>query len=206
MVLPITLLNDLKAIPRDRPVALLMRHSARFPITDPVKMFEVPLTEAGVQMAEELGELLGDVFPCGRLIASPVGRCLATADAIARGAGWPLQAEADERISHPAIEPAWDALNRGEINGILPAPVRAALSLLLGDFPQTSSALDIMVTHDTVVGTLAGCLLKSPVTGPHWPGFLEGIFLWRTADGVHILWRGEEKIFPETFISMDAVP
>jgi len=206
MELPVTLLNDLNAIPRDRQIALLMRHSARFPITDPEKMFEVPLTEEGVQMAEELGALIGELFPCGRLIASPVGRCLATADAIARGAGGPLQAVADERSSHPAIEPAWDALNRGEINGVLPAPVRAAMGLLLSDSAQTGPALDVMVTHDTVVGTLAGCLLDSPVTGPHWPGFLEGIFLWRAADGVHVLWRGEEKIFPETFFSLDAVP
>lgn len=193
MGIPITLLNDFHQIPHDRPVVLLMRHSARFPITDPERGFEVPLTPEGVRMAEELGAVLGKGFSCGRLLASPVGRCMATADAIARGARWERQALAEERISHPFIEPAWDLLCAGKVNGILPRPVREALEMLL-DHPQPQSMLEVMVTHDTVVGAVVGCLLHAPVHGEHWPEFLEGVFLWREGEQLAALWRGELRL------------
>jgi broad specificity phosphatase PhoE len=193
MTIPTSLLYDYERIPRDRQVALLMRHSARFPIIDPADTYIITLTEEGVRMAEELGEILGRTHLGGRLLASPVNRCLATAEAIARGAGWPGTVEVDERLSHPHIEPAWDQYNRGEVNGVLPGPVRAALDLVL-DYPDNQPVLDILVTHDTVVGTLAGCLLKAPVQREYWPGFLEGLFVWKFENGVHVRWRGEERV------------
>jgi hypothetical protein len=194
MTIPVALLSDLERIPRDRPVALLMRHSARFPITDPAETYLVTLTEEGVQLAEELGIIIGREFQGGRLVSSPVGRCIATAEAIARGAGWNGLVVEDERLSHPHIEPAWDQLNRGEVNGVLPRPVLAALELVF-DQPQSQPLLDILVTHDTIVGTFAGCLLKAPVLKEHWPGFLEGLFLWRDQDQVRVRWRGQEATF-----------
>jgi len=169
-----------------------MRHSARYPIVDPAETFVVGLTPEGVQMAEGLGKVLGSYYQGGRLISAPVGRCLDTAQAIARGAGWPGQPRADQRISHPFIEPAWDSYNRGEVDGVLPQQVRAVLSLLLahdGDGPL----LDLMVTHDTVVGTMAGCLLKMPVSDEFWPRFLEGIFVWQARGKVFARWRGIEQ-------------
>lgn len=194
MTIPASLLYDLERIPRDRPVALLMRHSARFPIIDPADTYIVTLTEEGVRTAEELGAILGRDFTGGRLLSSPVGRCIATAEAIARGAGWPGEVLTDELLSHPHIEPAWDQFNRGEVNGKLPEPVLAALELVLGQ-PDYKPVLDILVTHDTIIGTFAGCLMKAPVMREHWPGFLEGLFLWHEGVEVHVRWRGQEHIF-----------
>jgi hypothetical protein len=192
MSIPDSLLNDFNRIPRDRPVALLMRHSARHPITDPARGFEVPLTEEGIRTAESLGALMTDIFPCGRLMSSPVGRCIATVEAIAKGAGWEFPVVIEERISHGFIEPAWDMYQRGEVNGTLPRPVMAALDLLL-DHPQSGPCLDVMVTHDTVVGAMVGCLLGAPVLDDHWPGFLEGMFIWRENESIQALWRGNQQ-------------
>jgi hypothetical protein len=191
MELPVSLINDLDLAPRDRTVALLMRHSARHPILDPSDPYVAKLTEQGVRMAEELGVVLGQHFNGGRLLSSPVGRCIDTAAAIARGAGWPALVQTDERLSHPFIEPAWDKFLRGDVNGVLPGPVLSALDLIL-DPSCTEPVLDVMVTHDTHVGTLAGCLFKVPVTEKYWSGFLEGILLWRSGTQIRARWRGLE--------------
>lgn len=197
--IPPLLLYDLESIPRDRPVTLLMRHSARYPITDVALTYEVGLTEEGVRMAEELGEIIGRQFFPGRMMAAPVGRCLDTVEAIARGAGWKGGVYPDNRLSHPFISPAWDLIEHGGLNGVLPVQVRETLNLLL-DFVGNGSSgsparLDIMSTHDTVVGAVVGCLLRAPILGPDWPGFLEGIFLWREDSQVHTRWRGKEDTF-----------
>jgi broad specificity phosphatase PhoE len=194
MTIPISLINDLKHIPRDRRVALLMRHSARFPITHPDETYLVGLTEEGVRMAEELGALLGEIYPGGRLFSSPVERCIDTAQAITRGAGWAGEVQPDVLLSHHHIEPAWDQFNRGEVNGILPVQLCDALDLVLGRQSHTP-ALDILVTHDTIVGTFAGCLMQAPVLNDFWPAFLEGLFFWRVEDLIHVRWRGLERVY-----------
>jgi broad specificity phosphatase PhoE len=199
MELPRSLIDDLAVIPRDRPVTLLMRHSARYPINDPAETYLVGLTPEGVVMAEALGAVLGQMYPGGRLLSAPVGRCQDTAQAIARGAGWPGQAQPDERLSHPFIAPAWDCYNRGEVNGRLPRQVQAVLALLL-EHEGSAPRLDVLVTHDTIVGTLAGCLLKAPVLKEHWPGFLEGVFVWRSEGRVCARWRGTDWQFGEAEI------
>lgn len=198
--IPLSIIEGLGRIPRDRPVALLMRHSARHPIIDPSDPDAALLTEEGVRLAEEFGGLLKGQTACGRLMSSPVERCLDTAAAIARGAGWETKVQADLRLSHPFIEPAWEKFQRGEVDGVLPAQVRAAFDLLMGT-ANPAPAIDIMVTHDTIVGAMVGCLLKAPVTEQYWPGFLEGVFLWRNERKIHALWRGEEWILdPEIFL------
>ena len=94
--IPLSLLNDLQRVPYDRPVALLMRHSARHPIVDPTQPYIALLTAEGVKLAEELGAVLGKSCSPGRLMAAPVERCQDTAAAIARGAGWTAYVRAEE--------------------------------------------------------------------------------------------------------------
>lgn len=190
--IPESLLNDLKRIPRDCPVALLMRHSARHPIVDPAQPYVAMLTEEGVRLAEELGGLLGKSFSPGRLLAAPVTRCQDTAAAIARGAGWPVDLRIEDCLSHPFIAPAWELVERGQVNGTLPVEVRTTMNLLLGNTGRPPG-LDVAVTHDTIVGAVVGALLKAPVTGDFWPDILEGMFTWRDEKEVHVLWRGEER-------------
>jgi hypothetical protein len=192
-----------------------MRHSVRYPIVNPAETYLVGLTEEGVRLAEDLGVLLGGHFTPGRLRASPVGRCKATAAAIAHGAGWPVKVRADKRLSHPFIEPAWSLVERtqtagGErLNGVLPERVRATLAWAVGaaeaarqpylPLLEEAPRLDVLVTHDTIVGAVAGSLLHAPVTGPYWPGYLEGIFFWWDGGLLHARWRGEEQVFTRAF-------
>ena len=200
--IPEKLLIDLRMIPRDRPVALLLRHAARFPILDPALTFEIGLTEEGVRTAEELGSLLPGWFQPGRFLAAPVSRCLDTAAAIARGAGWAVDVLPDERISHPFMAPAFEILSQEPSGGMVPVQVRVALDLLL-HAPELAASernprLDILVSHDTVLGTLVSSLMHEPITQKNWPGYLEGIFVWEAGGQVHARWRGKETIAAES--------
>lgn len=194
MMIPTSLLYDLQCIPRDRPVTLLMRHSHRFPITDPVFNDDVTLTEEGIYWAERLGRLIATRFNPGRMLSSPIGRCMVTSTAIARGAGWPVETQVEMLLSHPFIAPAWGQIEHGTLNGTLPAQVYQTVNLMLAQ-PEGAPRLDILVTHDTVVGAVAGCLLHAPVLGPQWPHYLEGIFAWRVEDRVYVRWRGSKAAF-----------
>lgn len=204
--LPASLLYDLEHIPVDRPVSLLLRHSIRFPIPSIELTYQIGLTEEGVRLAEELGVLLAGRFQPGRLMSSPVERCIDTVKAIARGAGWLGEVQTDERLSHPFISPAYSQVEQGKANVMLPPQVRATLGLLLyqskpGEYP---ARLDMMATHDTIVAAVAGSLLHAPVLGPDWPNFLEGIFVWREGEHVRARWRGEERVFTKQFTPVEA--
>jgi broad specificity phosphatase PhoE len=190
MLIPEFLLVGLEVIPRDRPVTLLMRHSIRFPITDPARNYEVGLTPEGVELACEFGRQLAGKFSPGRITSSPVGRCIDTANAIARGAGWELKSQPHPLLSHEHIAPAWELYLAGKVNGHPPAQVIHTLRYLL-DHQTTSPNLDICVTHDTVVGAVVGSLLHRPVQAEFWPAFLEGAFFWLEDGIVQAFWRGE---------------
>jgi hypothetical protein len=195
MGIPKSLLNDLELTPVDRPVALLLRHAARFPIPDQARSLEITLTEEGVRTAEELGAILSKRMPGGRMLAPQVDRCLTTANAIAHGAGWQKQAQPDDRLSHAFIYPVWEMVAAGEVSKKMPLQVRIILELMLEN-PRGKPRLDVMATHDSVVGVMANNLLRAQVLGEHWPGFLEGLFAWQDDGQAVILWRGEERRIP----------
>lgn len=197
MTIPRSLLSDLKRVPDDRPAVVLLRHAARFPITDPYEHSMVGLTEEGERDAEVLGVLLKARFKQGRLLSSPVERCINTAAAIARGAAWPVSVQVDDRLSHPFIAPGWLLVERGKLVNSIPFQVQVVLSLML-QAGENLPRLDVFVTHDTVVGAVAGGILRAPVFGQNWPGFLEGVCAWREADRVILCWRGIEAAFNES--------
>jgi hypothetical protein len=171
---------------------LVIRHSARYPILSDDQVFTAGLTAEGVQQAERLGMELKKVRRPGRLLSSPVARCLDTAAAIARGAGWEGEVKPDYRLSHPFIEPAWNALPVAWGKDPLPEPVAKLLDLVMAgeDIP---GRLDICVTHDTIVAVLAGYFTGVHFDYPYyWPDFLEGVLLWQNGGNVHLRWRAYE--------------
>lgn len=173
----------------------MMRHSARFPITDEAVNHLVGLTEEGVRMAEAFGAALAQRFQRGRLLSSPVGRCVDTANAVARGAGWPMQAVVEDKLAYPFIANLWERIRRGEMNGHLPVEVRAMLELMLGD--PGDPRLDVLVTHDNVLATMIAFFMGAQVTGPDLPRYLEGMLIWRAEDGIHTLWRSNEQVWED---------
>jgi hypothetical protein len=198
MPIPKTLLSDLDRIPRDRPVTLLMRHSNRFPIDDPADPYKAALTEEGFRLAEELGVILREHFHPGRVMSSPVERCIDTATAIARGAGWSVEVLSHALLSHDHISPAWIQAEQGGCESHIPEQVLETMNLLL-EHHGKQPVLEVMVTHDTIVGAVVSCVLKAAVLGEDWPRFLEGVFFWKDGDSTHLLWRGNEQVFESGF-------
>lgn len=206
MTLPSSLLLDLDQIPHIQHVALLMRHAERFPILDAEHPYESGLTEAGVEEAEELGRWLGYIFQPGRMRAAPVTRCLDTVLGVTRGAGWDVPVLSDERLSHSFMARAYQKVEQNRFDDILPFQVQVTLRFLL-DMPAQNAEeglphLHLMVSHDTVLAALVGWLLRVPILGSHWPGYLEGFFLWRAGDLIIARWRGQEKIFSQQSLGL----
>jgi hypothetical protein len=166
-----------------------MRHSIRYPIIDISQTLEVGLTPEGFRLAEEFGALMASSYQPGRLFASPVGRCIDTAAAIAHGASWPDAVTMDYRLGHPHINMAWIELITHQNQNGLPEAVTEVLNLVLNN-QSDRNLLDIFVTHDTVVGCVAGYTTGDIVTEENWPEFLEGLAIWRTTSGIGIAWRG----------------
>lgn len=190
MSVPTTLLDDLRRAPVDRPVTLLMRHSIRYPIFDIATGDTVGLTPEGFRIAEEVGSVLGELRRPGRLLSSPVGRCLDTARSIVKGAGWTGEIKTHPKLYHPFVEPAWQLLENHNNGHSIPASI-FELHALATCHEHTGPVVDLLVTHDTVLGSMIGYLLKLPVFGKeHWPGFLEAVFIWKEADSTVMAWRG----------------
>lgn len=187
-------LAAISAAPSDRPVAVIMRHSVRYPILDDESVYTAALTPEGVRLAEELGEKIAKMRPIRQIVTNFVGRCQQTAEAIARGAGYTGQVTQNLRISHPFIEPAWEALPIAWPKDAPPVQVTALLTLVTNGGHQPG-VIDVYVTHDTIVGALAGYLMGEEFDSSNWPNYLEGVLLWR--DGAHLFahWRGQTREF-----------
>lgn len=98
-VLPAGILRSLDAWDRSRPACLLIRHGDRDPIPSGEFGGECRLTEAGTAKAERLGAILGVELCDAR--SSPLLRCTQTIDALARGAGKPIELHAEALLGEP---------------------------------------------------------------------------------------------------------
>ena len=108
-------------------------------------------------------------------------------------------------LSHDHMATAWSLAELGRCAGEAPAEILATLGLLLkhdrdAAGGQLKPVLEVMVTHDTIVGAIANCLLGAPILGEDWPLYLEGLFFWEAADGIHVVWRGDERILKEVVL------
>jgi hypothetical protein len=68
--------------------------------------------------------------------------------------------------------------------------VSLILDLML-EHPSLTNGLDVFVTHDSLLGVVVGYLLEVSVDSTNLPGFLEGLFLWKSSNGLGVAWRGE---------------
>lgn len=206
-------LAAVRARPQVPRIGLVLRHSIRHPIETEEDVFSAGLTAEGIRQAEWFGRELGQIRRPGRLMASPVGRCIDSAAAIARGAGWEARIEPDVRLSHPFIERIINGPHIRWKRDPLPAPVAALLDLVLEGEDQPGK-LDIFSTHDTNLAVLAGYFIgqtfsytiddplpggRTPGSAPasltgHWPDFLEGILIFRVENDVHLCWREQEVV------------
>jgi broad specificity phosphatase PhoE len=203
-----SLIPALGTLPVDTPVALLTRHSIREQGVNGFATYDVPLTAEGVALAQAWGSKL--TRPVSRMYSSPVGRCVATAEAIAMGAGIDIVIKTHAALVEPGsyvqdlslvgglffkLGPIGFANKhlRNELRGVL-SPEQGARQLLrhlqagLGE-PGT---LSVHVTHDTILAAFIYYLRgEQQLDDSHWPWMLEGAFVWFEDEVAHWLWRGE---------------
>ena len=178
---------------------LVLRHSARLPITNIPESYVVNITPAGREMARAYGAQLCQHWQLGETVASPVSRCMDTAAEILAGAAHPnpvvrpLPAlHFDQKLTGVAglahiflDDPGFSALAARP-----DAPDYALLQRnLLAElpFPTQAGVLNLAVTHDVLVTFLQASLLGVPAAAlQDFPGFLEGICLVREQGAVRL--------------------
>lgn len=212
--LPPSLLRLLSRIPDDRAVVVLLRHSVRDHLPEGDVGYVLPITDVGRQLALELGALLR-----GRLRtlhASPLVRCIQTAQALAEGAGADVAVVPDRLLGDPGVfvldgRRAWEnwqqlghegvmrhlVTEAGALSGMA-RPDEAARFLVQSMLTAAANrpGLHVFVTHDSLVTATAARLLNKPLGLDDWPWYLEGSFFWTEEDGVHAAYRDDEATHP----------
>ena len=199
----------LATVPRRADVALVIRHAEREEIPPATFGADVLLTASGVVSAERLGALLS-VRELVDIKASPVPRCMHTAEAVIRGGDWSAEVVSDCRLGDPGpfvIEPEVSGavflqigileLVRRQLTDATPPPgmratsegVKLLLELAVSSLEQ-GGRLNVYVTHDSILAALVARLFRLAVDGFAWPDYLDGLLLWRSRERLHFSWRG----------------
>ena len=211
--IPMSVLRLLKRAPTDRAVVVLLRHSVRdyLPLGD--AGYVLPITDVGHRLALELGGLLR-----GRLRtlqASPLLRCIQTAQALADGAGAEVTVVSNRLLGDPGVfvldgQRAWENWERLGHEGVMrhlvsettslsgmARPDEAARYLVQSMLAESGSrpGVHVFVTHDSLVTATAARLLGEPLGSNDWPWYLEGAFFWSTEDGVRAAYRNNEATY-----------
>ncbi len=211
------IVEQVKSIPAQADAALILRHAEREEIPQGTFGVNVPLTSCGVASAERLGAMLSHIRFSVCATASPVPRCNSTAAAIMRGCKWAEEVALDWRLGDPG-----PFVVDEEVSGALfldigileivkhqltctkpPAgmrPTAEGVGLLLElttNKLRSRGRLNIYVTHDAILAVLVAYLYRLPVDEIDWPGYLDGLLLWRCGNRIHFIWRGlEESSYP----------
>lgn len=206
-IVPLSLIRDLANAPADRPVMLLLRHSARGPLPVGEAGSDVPITEAGKRNAKEFGRRLGAQIRS--LHSSPVPRCTQTANALREGANVKLEITVSRLLGDPGVYVLdgdlawsnWERLGHEEVmrrlvseDDPLPGMARPdeAARLLLSHMLASagnSCGLHLFVTHDSVITATVSRLQGAPHSPSDWPVFLEGALFWQGEEGVYVRYR-----------------
>ena len=208
-----SLRNNLASLPSESDAALILRHAEREDIPPGTFGVDVPLTHFGVASAQRLGTMLAHIRPEFGVTTSPLPRCVQTAEAILRGAGQPEEATTDWRLGDPGpfvvdaeVSGAlfleigiWEIVRRQLGGAEAPAGMRETsegVDLLLGLTVKESGnrgRLNVFVTHDGILAVLVAYLYNLSVDEISWPGYLDGLLLWRGSGRLHFAWRELEQ-------------
>lgn len=214
--IPASTLHWLEKIPNDRPVAVLLRHSARGPLPPDDSGYHIPITPAGVTLATTLGQQLGKRLKT--LHASPLLRCIQTAEALRAGSGVELTVHPDRLLGDPGVfvldekqagqywrEQGHESMMLFLVNSDhalsgMADPATAAQTLVqqMLNVASDQIGLHIFVTHDALVAATALRLLKQTITCYDSPDYLEGAFFWCEGNTVHTAYREQETELSNT--------
>lgn len=201
--------SSLGLLPKDRPVVLLTRHSVREMATNGIATYDLPLTPEGVALAERWGGELGRAID--GLYSSPVGRCVDTAKAMARGARQGLEVRESPTLVEPGcfvssmrrVGPLFLELGpvmfanrhfQEQLDGVL-SPEQGAAKLLrhMLETLGAPGSFSVHVTHDTILAAFIYHLMgRQHINEDDWPWMMEGAWVWfEGRESVHWLWRGQ---------------
>ena len=195
-------------VPRDADVALVLRHAEREPIASGTYGNDVPLTERGTHSAHRLGKALSS-RSSSAIITSPLPRCVQTAQAIIKGAGWNAPAVADHRLGDPGpfvaapelsgpvlLQIGPRAMAQRQLTETEPSPgMRAAdqgvelLLNLIRPHLAERGLVSLFITHDLVLAVLVGKLYGLNVGEFKWPDYLDALMVWKTSGELRFRWR-----------------
>jgi broad specificity phosphatase PhoE len=187
--------------------AIIMRHAARGHFNHPAEGASVPITPQGEIDAEALGRSLAQ-FSDLHLAHSPVGRCRQTAEALGRGAMAAGSRVAmlgeDGRLGGPymlnvpaALDKAGDLGHRfvrewfdGRIcSSLLKSrreTAREQIATVDDHLGRAKQGLVVMVTHDWNLLAVREEFFGVRHEVDQWPGFMDGLIIWRSAEHIHI--------------------
>ncbi len=215
-------LTHLARIPRDRPVALLLRHSVRDRLPPGDAGNELPITDIGRRLARELGGVLGERLRT--LHTSPLVRCVQTAEALHEGAAAKCAIATDRLLGDPGVyvidgDRAWSNWERLGHEGVmrhlvadsepLPGmarPDEAARSLVhhMLEIAAELEGIHVFVTHDSLVTATAARLLAEPLGPGEFPSYLEGAYFYRLNSAVCTAYRHHEARRSEPLLHIGA--
>ncbi len=210
-IIPASVLRWLDEAPRDRPVVILLRHSVRPPLDPGDAGYMLPLTSDGVRLATDLGRRLGARLRT--LHASPLLRCVQTAEALRGGAGVDLTITPDRLLGDPGVFvhdnrlawPNWQSMGHEGVMSRLvsddsaltgmASPTPAARFLVHHMLARAGdrAGVHVFVTHDSLVTAAAARLLGEALGRDAWPMYLEGAFFWREGDALHTAYRDTHR-------------
>lgn len=210
--IPTSLLRNLEQIPVDLPVALLLRHSVRDEIPPGEAGNEVPITDAGKDIALKLGQKLGERLKS--LHSSPLPRCVQTAEALRLGSGIDARIAKSRLLGDPGVYVLddrlawrnWETLGHEGVMQHLVAkkealpgmaqPDEAARFLVQSMLSLADGApgIHVFVTHDILMTATVARLQGVSHEPADWPKFLEGALFWRSKLGVHVVYRDSAHV------------
>lgn len=210
--IPPSVLRWLEEVPRDRSVALLLRHSVRDFLPPGDAGYSLPITDIGAKLGRELGGFIGPRLRSLR--TSPLLRCVQTAEVLRKGAGVDLPIVPDRLLGDPGVyvlddRRAWTNWESRGHEGVMahlvaqhdalpgmarPDPAARFLVHHMLAAGETAPGVHVFVTHDSLVTATAARLLQRALTKADWPWYLEGAFFWRDPTGLHAAYRDDYRV------------
>ncbi|PNK61964.1 histidine phosphatase family protein [Psychrobacter sp. FDAARGOS_221] len=218
--LPESMIQSVKYLPNSNERMLLFtRHSLRERSNGQgFASYDLPLTPKGRVLAKSWGQWLGNHLSYSldtQSIASPIGRCVNTAQLMQEGAGVdqpithePLLVEPGSLVTNPfkanMVFKQIGALNfinaflKDELDSTKPAR-QGGLDLLslLYDSQPDPGHLALAVSHDTLLAAFLGVMRQAGIISwDDWPKMMEGMFVWFDdkpfeESTANFIWRGE---------------
>jgi broad specificity phosphatase PhoE len=209
---------DIDFLAQRRPVALVLRHAERFPVRDLTNPLDALLTEQGKADSIDFGRDISGLAPL-TLFHSPVERCRQTAEGIAHGVGekggTAELAGAADHLGGPYVKSTYDAVPRivreygmsrflrtwfdGNLPGDDLLALPEAAELIFGYILRTLEDVETntaMITHDWTIMILREYFLELPHEEVGFPGFLDGMAVYRTEEGLKAYYHGVEYTVP----------